>query len=120
MIDTTASLRRKIGRSEKNPPKREILRFSSSSESLYSTRVYYGFSGKGANSMTKWLKLKEAAEHLKMGRSTIYKLANEGGIPAHKAGREWRFDADELDDWLKSGKLANPAEARNSEGEKQA
>jgi predicted DNA-binding transcriptional regulator AlpA len=26
--------------------------------------------------MTKWLKRKEAAEHLKMGRSTIYKLAN--------------------------------------------
>lgn len=54
--------------------------------------------------MTKWLKLKEAAEHLEMGRSTIYKLANEGGIPAHKAGRVWRLDQEELDQWMKNEK----------------
>jgi len=56
--------------------------------------------------MTKWLKLKEAADHLKMRRSTLYKLANEGRIPAYRAGREWWFDAEELDEWMKSGKLA--------------
>lgn len=58
--------------------------------------------------MAKWLKLKEAAEYLKMGRSTLYKLVNEEKVPAHKAGREWRFDAEELDEWMKSGKLASP------------
>ncbi len=58
--------------------------------------------------MTKWLTLKEAAKYLKMGRSTFYKLVRESRIPAHKAGREWRFDAEELDEWLKSGKLALP------------
>ena len=46
--------------------------------------------------MTKWLTMKEAAEYLKMGRSTIYKLLREGNLPAHKVGREWRFDAAEL------------------------
>lgn len=90
---------------------------SSSSELPYSTGVYYGFSDKSVSRTAKWLKLKEAAEHLKMGRSTIYRLSNEGGVPAHKAGREWRFDAAELDDLLKSDRLANPAEAPNSEGE---
>ena len=55
--------------------------------------------------MAKWLKLKEAANYLKMGRSTLYKLANKGEIPSHKAGREWRFDAEELDEWMKSDKL---------------
>ena len=55
---------------------------------------------------TKWLTVAEAAEYLKMGRSTVYKLLKDGKLPAHKAGREWRFDADELDEWLKSGKLA--------------
>jgi excisionase family DNA binding protein len=34
--------------------------------------------------------MKEAAEYLKMGRSTIYKLLREGNLPAHKVGREWR------------------------------
>ena len=58
--------------------------------------------------MTKWLTMKEAAEYLKMGRSTIYKLLREGNLPAHKVGREWRFDAAELDEWVKSGKLALP------------
>jgi len=50
---------------------------------------------------------KEAAHHLKMGCSTLYRLANEGRIPAHRTGREWRFDAEELDEWMKSGKRAS-------------
>jgi len=57
--------------------------------------------------MTKWLRLKEAAEYLKMGKSTVYKLVRERKIPAHRTGREWRFDAEELDKWMKSGKLAS-------------
>ena len=55
---------------------------------------------------TKWLTVIEAAQYLKMGRSTVYKLAQEGKLPTHKVGRQWRFDAKELDTWLKSGKLA--------------
>jgi len=58
--------------------------------------------------MTQWLTMKEAAEYLKMGRSTIYKLLREGNLPAHKVEREWRFDAAELDEWVKAGKLALP------------
>ena len=56
--------------------------------------------------MTNWLTIEEAAEHLKMGRSTLYKLAQAGRMPGHKVGSAWRFDAAELDDWLKSGKAA--------------
>ena len=62
--------------------------------------------------MTTWLTLEEAAKHLKIGKSTIYRLAREGDLPAHRMGRVWRFDAEELDDFLKSGKLASP-EQRN-------
>lgn len=56
--------------------------------------------------MTTWLTLEEAAQYLKMGKSTLYDLARKGNIPAHKMGREWRLDAAELNEWLKSGKLA--------------
>ncbi|MBU1318827.1 MAG: helix-turn-helix domain-containing protein [candidate division Zixibacteria bacterium] len=57
--------------------------------------------------MTAWLTLEEAAKHLKIGKSTIYRLAREGDLPAHRMGRVWRFDAEELDEWLKSGRLAS-------------
>ncbi len=36
--------------------------------------------------MAKWLKLKEAAKYLKMEKSKLYRLVNEGRIPTHKAG----------------------------------
>ncbi len=55
--------------------------------------------------MTNWLTLEEAARYLKMGKSTLYDLARKGNIPAHKMGREWRFDADELDRWIKTGRV---------------
>jgi len=51
--------------------------------------------------MTAWLTLEEAAKHLKIGKSTIYRLAREGDLPAHRMGRVWRFDIDELDAWVK-------------------
>ena len=59
--------------------------------------------------MTTWLTLEEAAKHLKIGKSSLYQLAREGGIPAHKYGRVWRFDVEELDHWMKQGRSASPA-----------
>ena len=53
--------------------------------------------------MTNWLTLEEASQYLKLGKSTLYDLSRKGDIPAHKMGREWRFDAEELDRWVKSG-----------------
>jgi excisionase family DNA binding protein len=47
-----------------------------------------------------------------MGRSTVYKLAQEGKLPTHKVGQQWRFGAKELDKWLKPGKLASLEERR--------
>jgi excisionase family DNA binding protein len=37
------------------------------------------------------LTVEEAAELLKIPRSSFYKLAHEGKIPAKKVGRHWRF-----------------------------
>jgi excisionase family DNA binding protein len=55
---------------------------------------------------TKWLTVIEAAQYLNVGRSTVYKLAQEGKPPTPKVGRQWRFDAKELDKWMRFGKLA--------------
>lgn len=47
------------------------------------------------------LTLKEAADYLKIPEGTMYKLAQEGRVPGRKAGRQWRFHRDSLNDWLK-------------------
>ncbi len=65
--------------------------------------------------MTTWLTLQEAAKHLKMGKSTIYKLARESNIPAHKYGRIWRFDTAELDEWMKAGMSMADQETKENE-----
>ena len=57
--------------------------------------------------MTSWLTLDEAAQYLKTGKTTLYEMARKGTIPAHKIGREWRFDAEELDTWMRSGKAVS-------------
>lgn len=44
----------------------------------------------------------ELAEYLKVPKSTIYKLAQEGRIPAQRVGRHWRFHRDAIDQWLNS------------------
>jgi len=62
--------------------------------------------------MTTWLTLEEAAKHLKIGKSTIYRLAREGDLPAHRMGRVWRFDAEELDRWVKSGTMKESQQMR--------
>lgn len=38
---------------------------------------------------------------VRVDRSTIYRMAEAGRIPAVKVGRQWRFPAEELDAWLR-------------------
>jgi len=43
----------------------------------------------------------ELAEYLKMSRSTLYKLSQEGKIPCQKFGRHWRYNREFIDEWAK-------------------
>lgn len=47
------------------------------------------------------LTIDELAEYLKISKSTLYKLAQEGSIPGQKVGKHWRFHKDALDQWLR-------------------
>lgn len=38
--------------------------------------------------------------YLKLPKSTVYKLAQEGTIPGKKIGRHWRFHRSVIDRWL--------------------
>lgn len=42
----------------------------------------------------------ELARYLKVSKSTLYKLAQEGKLPGQKVGRHWRFHIAVIDRWL--------------------
>jgi len=46
------------------------------------------------------LTIEELSEYLRIPRSTLYKLCQEGRIPSQKVGRHWRFRKDTIDKWL--------------------
>ncbi|MGB3716412.1 MAG: helix-turn-helix domain-containing protein [Candidatus Promineifilaceae bacterium] len=46
------------------------------------------------------LTVPEVSEYLKLGESTVYRLAKEGKLPARKVGGVWRFSLKCLNDWL--------------------
>jgi len=55
----------------------------------------------------RWLSVDEIAKHLGVGRETIYNWIEKRSMPAHKAGRCWKFQRKEVDEWVKSGKAAD-------------
>ena len=44
--------------------------------------------------------LEETAKYLKIGKSTLYKMAREGKIPAVKIANQWRFRKEDINKWL--------------------
>lgn len=56
---------------------------------------------KGAEGVATVLTASEVARWLRIPKSTLYKLCQEGEIPATKIGRHWRFQKSFIDDWLK-------------------
>lgn len=49
----------------------------------------------------RWLSVDEIAVHLGVKRDTIYKWLTRYDLPAHKAGRLWKFSKDEVDAWVR-------------------
>ncbi len=49
---------------------------------------------------TDVLNVDEAAILLRIPRSSVYKLAQEGKIPAQKVGKHWRFHRRALLTWI--------------------
>lgn len=50
--------------------------------------------------MTDMLTAKEMQDLLQVDRSTIYRMAEAGRLPAIKVGKQWRFPGDQVDRWL--------------------
>jgi excisionase family DNA binding protein len=52
---------------------------------------------------SEWLSLKEVSELLRISKETLYKLVYKKKIPCIKVGRQYRFNKNIIDLWLKKG-----------------
>jgi excisionase family DNA binding protein len=59
--------------------------------------------------MTEMLTAKEMQDLLHVDRSTIYRMAEAGQLPAVKVGKQWRFPGDLVESWLKNQTAPTPA-----------
>lgn len=60
---------------------------------------------RGSHMEDQWLSLREIAESLGTRRGTIYKWIEGKGMPGHRIGHYRKFKKDEVDAWIKSGKV---------------
>lgn len=51
------------------------------------------------------LNIKEVSNYLKIPVSTVYKLAQDGKVPAIKVGKHWRFLKRDLDEMFSQQRL---------------
>jgi excisionase family DNA binding protein len=51
----------------------------------------------------RWLSVDEISTHLGIKRDTVYKWISERQMPGHKIGRLWKFNQQEVDEWVRSG-----------------
>lgn len=46
------------------------------------------------------LTIREVSEHLKVTERTLYRLVQDGQLPAFKVGNSWRFRHADLERWI--------------------
>ena len=56
---------------------------------------------------SRWMTISELATYLKMGKTKLYGMAQNGEIPGCKIGNLWRFDVMDIDKWIKSHQKKN-------------
>ncbi len=56
-----------------------------------------------ANEPDSIMTIEEVAVYLKIPKSTVYILAQEGKIPCQKVGRQWRFHKEAINDRRRQG-----------------
>jgi excisionase family DNA binding protein len=72
------------------------------------------------NRLPEIMTIEEVAEYLRVPVSSLYKLAQQGKIPASKVGRHWRFRREFIDRWINDqarGIKPDRVSKKGSEGE---
>jgi excisionase family DNA binding protein len=63
-----------------------------------------------------WLSADDIAAHLGVRKDTVYSWIAEKSMPAHKVGRLWKFQASEVDEWVRSGSAGSSDECATPSG----
>lgn len=50
-----------------------------------------------------WLSADDIAIHLGVTKDSVYAWIGNKGMPAHRVGRLWKFQASEVDTWVRRG-----------------
>lgn len=50
-----------------------------------------------------WLSADDIATHLGVSKDTVYAWIADKSMPAHRMGRLWKFQASEVDNWVRVG-----------------
>lgn len=58
----------------------------------------------------RWMSVEEIAGYLGVSKDTIYGWIAKREMPAHKVGRLWKFQSDEVDSWVRAGKASDEDE----------
>lgn len=51
----------------------------------------------------RWLSVQEIAQYLGISKETVYRWLDSKKIPAHKIGKQWKFQLLEIETWVKTG-----------------
>ena len=49
-----------------------------------------------------WMTVRDVAKYLQLSMDMIYKMAQQGKLPASKIGAQWRFKREEIDEWVRA------------------
>lgn len=63
-----------------------------------------------------WLTVEQIAAHLQISKETVYRWLDQGKVPAHRVGRQWRFQVAEVDAWVQRGHADQAELNRASKG----
>ena len=55
----------------------------------------------------RYLSVAEICTYLGIKRDTVYKWISKKELPAHRAGKFWKFKINEVDEWVKSNSNNN-------------
>ena len=68
-----------------------------------------------ATMQNRWMTLQEVAEYLQLSKDMIYRLAQNGRIPASKVGSRWRFRQERIDRWMEDMAVDTSTRSRSDD-----
>lgn len=61
-----------------------------------------------------WLSLEGLSNYLHISKASSYRLLRNKHLPKHRLGKLWRFDSDEIDNFIKTSPDTKPKPYRKT------